>query len=86
MKGAGMLVILLNHGCKFRILVSLRVQNAVIFSRKDLFEGCTGRNIKKIIYCQFFRLLHSCNQSLKWSPLGSKKKVGPRPDWSPFGV
>ena len=41
----------LAQGCKCRILVSLRVfwQNVIVFSRKDLFQGCTRR----YIFCQF---------------------------------
>ena len=36
-----------------------------------------------------FYLLHSYNPSvcvLTWPLLGVKKKLGPRPDWSPLGV
>ena len=39
------------------------------------------RNIKIYIFFNSFCLLHSCNQSLKWSLL-----VGPRPNWSPLRV
>ena len=47
---SGMLVV--SSGCKFRPLVSLRVarQNATIFCRKGLFQGCERRNIKKYIF------------------------------------
>ena len=51
------------------------VQNAIIFSRNGLFQACTGTNIiKKLYIFNSFYLLDSCNQSLKWSLLGVKKK------------
>ena len=41
-KGVGMLIVSL-QGCKFRILVLIRVfwENAIIFSREGLVLGCT---------------------------------------------
>ena len=44
-------------------------QNAIIFSRKGLFQGCKRRNVKKLYSFNLFYLLDSCNQSL----LGVKK-------------
>ena len=60
------------------ILASLECsgQNAIIFSRKGLFQGYTRRNIKKLYIFNSFYLLDSCNQSLKWSFLGVKKRLG----------
>ena len=42
----------LAQGCKFRILVSLRVfwQNAIIFSGERLVQGCTRKDIEIYIY------------------------------------
>ena len=51
-------------------------QNVIIFNRKGLFQGCTRRNIKKLYLFNSFYLLNSCNQSLKWSLLGVKKRLG----------
>ena len=47
-------------------------QNAIIFSRKGLFQGCKRRNVKKLYSFNLFYLLDSCNQSL----LGVKKRLG----------
>ena len=73
MEGAGMLVVSL-RGVNFRFWSRLGCsgQNVIIFSRKGLFKGCTRRNIIKLS----FHLLDSCNQSLKWSLLGVKKRLG----------
>ena len=62
MKGKGMLVVSL-RGVNFRFWSNLRCsgQNTIIFSRKGLFQGCTGRNIKHFNSCY---LLDSCNQSM----------------------
>ena len=51
-------------------------QNVIIFNRKGLFQGCTRRSIKKLYLFNSFYLLNSCNQSLKWSLLGVKKRLG----------
>ena len=66
MKGVGMLVVSL-RGVNFGFWSHLgcSVQNAIIFSRKGLFKGCTRRNIKKLCIFNSFYLLDSCNQSLK---------------------
>ena len=68
-KGAGMLVVSLsdaNFG--FWSHLGCSGQNATIFSHK----GCARRNIKIYIFFNSFCLLHSCNQSLKWSLLEVK--------------
>ena len=77
MKWVGMLVVSL-RGVNFGFWSHLgcSVQNAIIFSRKGLFKGCTRRNIKKLCIFNSFYLLDSCNQSLKWSLLGVKKRLG----------
>ena len=49
--------------------------NTIIFSRKGLFQGCTRRNIEKLSIVNSFYLLDSCNQNLKSSPLGVKKRL-----------
>ena len=81
MKGVGMLVFSLwgvNFG--FQSHLGCSGHNAIIFCRKGLFQGCTRRNIKKLIYFQFALFTRFCNQSLKWSPLGVKK-----PPKTPYG-
>ena len=66
MKGAGMLVVSL-RGCKFRILVSLRVswekRHYIIAVKVSL--GLHAKKHKKIYILNSFYLLDSCNQSLK---------------------
>ena len=49
--------------------------NTITFSRKGLFQGCTRRNIEKLSIVNSFYLLDSCNQNLKSSPLGVKKRL-----------
>ena len=53
MEGAGMLVVSL-RGVNFRFWCS--GQNAIIFSRKGLFKGCTRRNIIKL-FVSFTRFM-----------------------------
>ena len=76
MNGAGMLFLSI-RGVNFGFWSHLgcSVQNAIIFSRKGLFKGCTRRNIKKLCIFNSFYLLDSCNQSLKWSVLGVKNRL-----------
>ena len=87
MKGAGMIVVSL-RGVHFGFWSHLGCsgQNAIIFSRKGLFQGCTPRNIKNINIFNSFYLLDLLNQSLKWSLLGVKNRLLPRPDWSSLEV
>ena len=80
MKGAGMLVVSL-RGINFRFWSHLGSsgQNAIIFSREGLVEGCTRRNIK--LYNYVCILL-----TFKMVSFRGQKKRGPHPDWSPLGV
>ena len=57
MEGAGMLVVSL-RGVNFRFWSRLGCsgQNAIIFSRKGLFKGCTRRNIIKL-FVSFTRFM-----------------------------
>ena len=76
MNGAGMFF-LSTRGVNFGFWSHLGCsgQNAIIFSRKGLFKGCTRRNIKKLCIFNSFYLLDSCNQRLKWSVLGVKNRL-----------
>ena len=76
MKGAGMLVVSLrNVNFGFWSYLGCSGKNATILSCKGLFQGCAQRNIKVYIYIfNSCYLLHSCNQSLKWSLLGVKNR------------
>ena len=80
MKGAGTLVVQLrgvNFG--FRSHLGCSGKNAIIFSRKGLFQGCT-KKFKRLYIFNWFYLLDSCiknNQSF----FRCQKKVGSRPDW-----
>ena len=55
MKGAGMLVVSL-RGVNFGFWSHLGCsgQNAIIFSRKGLFKGCSRRKIKNYTFAFFF--------------------------------
>ena len=66
MKGVGVLVISL-RGVNFRFWsrIGCSGQNTFTFSCKDIFYGCTRRNIKRLYIFNSFYLLDSCNQSLK---------------------
>ena len=66
MKGMGMLVVSLS-GVNFGFWshVGCSVENAIIFSRERLVQGCTRKNIKMYIYCL----------CLTWSLLGVKKSL-----------
>ena len=77
MKGAGMLSDVSLRGVNFRVWSGLWCsgQITVIFSGKGLFQGCSERNITKLYIFNLFYLLDSCNQSLKWSLLGVKKRL-----------
>ena len=77
MKGAGMLSDVSLRGVNFRFWSGLWCsgQITVIFSGKGLFQGCSERNITKLYIFNLFYLLDSCNQSLKWSLLGVKKRL-----------
>ena len=50
----------------------------IIFSRKGLFEDSLSarRIINKLYIVSSFYLLDSCNQSLEWSFLGVKRRLG----------
>ena len=64
----------LASGCKFRILVLLRVfwgKCHYIISRKGLFLGLHVKKYKNLCIFNSFYLIVSCNQSLKWSLLGA---------------
>ena len=54
------------------------MQNAIIFSRKRSLLGLHAKKYKKYILYIFnsFYSLDSCNQSLKWSLLRIKKRLG----------
>ena len=87
MKGAGMLVVSL-RGVNFAFWSHLGCsgQNAIIFSRKGLVQGCTRKKLKKIYLICIF-LMHFIYSSdiiqvfsfvcvLTWSLLGVKKSLG----------
>ena len=67
MKGVGMLVVSF-RGINFGFWSHLGCsgQNAIIFSREGLVQGCTRKNITIYIVCV-----------LTWSLLGVKKSLGP---------
>ena len=77
MKGARMLSDVSLRGVNFRFWSGLWCsgQITIIFSGKGLFQGCSERNITKLYIFNLFYLLDSCNQSLKWSLLGVKKRL-----------
>ena len=67
-------------------------QNAIIFNRKSLFQGCKQRNIKNYIFSvRFIRsrsapgFIYSIHVIKVFFGVMSRK-VGPRPDWSPLGA
>ena len=68
MKGVGMLVVSL-RGVNFGFWSHLGCsgQNAIIFSREGLVQGCTRKNIKIYIFIVCV---------LTWSLLGVKKSLG----------
>ena len=87
MKWGGMLVVLF-RGVNFRFWTHLGCsgQNAIIFSRKGLVQGCTRKKLKKIYLICIF-LMHFIYSSdiiqvfsfvcvLTWSLLGVKKSLG----------
>ena len=59
MKGAGMLVVSL-RGVNFGFWSHLGCsgQNAIIFSRKGLFKGCSRRKIKNYTFAFFLNSIH----------------------------
>ena len=70
MKGVGMLVVSL-RGVTFGFWFHLGCsgQNAIIFSREGLVQGCTRKNINIYIYIYIVCFL-------TWSLLGVKKSLG----------
>ena len=74
-KGAGMFLVSLSLGCKFRILVSLRV-----FRAKNSVRILTPSRCRLGLHMMKYRNVFSNGIFLV------QKKLEPRPNWSSLGV